>query len=209
MMSYSFHGPCRRRQAFTLLEVLLTLGLLVILSAMAWTVMEEPFSAIRLRRAAERIRAEWRTARVEAVDSGEIYFFRYVPEEGSFCVEPYSTAAGQENSVFGDLLDDSVQGAGSTGTAQLVEDSLPDGVTFVTGETATDTRAVMIAAEMGQSGTTDTNWSDPILFYPDGTTSTYRLVLKNEHDRYIELLLRGLTGVVSISDVRESEEPSL
>lgn len=207
MIGYGFYGTRNRRQAFTLLEILLTLGLLVIMAAMAWTVLEEPFSGVRLRKAAERIGAEWRTARVEAMDSGEIYVFRYAPEGNTFRVEPYSAAEGQQDSVFGDLLGGSAQAAGTPSRAQPAEGSLPEGVTFVAGETATDTRAAIIASEIEQSGTAETGWSDPILFYPDGTTSTYRLVLKNEHDRYIDVQLRGLTGVVSVGEVRSSQEP--
>ena len=37
-------------------------------------------------------------------------------------------------------------------------------------------------------------WSSPIFFYPDGTTSTAAVLLKNESGRCLEVRLRGLTG---------------
>ena len=37
-------------------------------------------------------------------------------------------------------------------------------------------------------------WSVPIFFYPDGTTSTAAVLLKNANGRCIEVRLRGLTG---------------
>ena len=37
-------------------------------------------------------------------------------------------------------------------------------------------------------------WSVPIFFYPDGSTSTAAVLLKNENGRCIEVRLRGLTG---------------
>ena len=210
MIGCRFHGTCNRRRAFTLLEVLLTMSLLVILAALAWPAMDRPFAGIRLRKAAEKIRAEWRHARVEAMDAGQIYIFRYAADgdRDRYRIECCSALATQQNSVFGDVLDQSAQALSDTGAAaRPIEDSLPEGVTFVTGETALDTRAAMVASEAEQSGVLEGGWSDPILFYPDGTTSTARLVLKNEHGRCIELTLRGLTGVVSIGEPGTSQEP--
>jgi prepilin-type N-terminal cleavage/methylation domain-containing protein len=195
------------RRAFTLLEVMLTLGLLVIVAALAWPAFEKPFAGMRLRKAADQVRAEWATARVEAINSGQPYLFHYAIGEGRFCTECYSPGAAQEGSTLGTGLLPTGQvstGIGAGGAAG--ERSLPEGVTFAAGETAPDTRAAMIAAEMQQSGMAETGSSDPILFYPDGTTSTARLVLKNEYDRYIELQLRGLTGVVSVGEVRTAQE---
>ena len=44
------------------------------------------------------------------------------------------------------------------------------------------------------AGTEGTAWSTPIFFYPDGSTSTAAILLKNEAGRCIEVRLRGLTG---------------
>jgi len=51
--------------------------------------------------------------------------------------------------------------------------------------------------------------STPILFYPDGTTSTARLLLRNEYDRSIELSLRGLTGVARVGELKTVAEQEL
>ncbi len=206
MIGCRFHGTCNRQRGFTLLEVLLTMCLLVLLAALAWPALEKPFAGARLRKAAGQIRAEWRTARVEAMDSGEIYFFRCAANEDDYRVECYSAAQAQENSVYGSRLGNSAGNTGSIGTVKPREESLPGGVTFVTGEIELDTRAATITSAMEQSAMTETTWSDPILFYPDGTTSTARLVLKSEHGRSIDLQLRGLTGTVSIGQVYASEE---
>ena len=49
---------------------------------------------------------------------------------------------------------------------------------------------------MGETAGADnrTAWSTPIFFYPDGSTSTAAILLKNEAGRCIEVRLRGLTG---------------
>ena len=48
--------------------------------------------------------------------------------------------------------------------------------------------------------------SDPILFYPDGTTSTSRLRLHNEYGRWMELSIRGLTGVVTVGPIQNPQQ---
>jgi prepilin-type N-terminal cleavage/methylation domain-containing protein len=207
MIGRCLHRTCNRRRAFTMVEVLLTLALLVILAAMAWPALDRPFAGVRLRKAAERIRAEWATARVEAMDSGEICLFRCTADGDRYRVDCYATLTADQNATLGSVLDDSARGSGNTSTLpEVIEDRLPEGVTFVAGETQQDTRTALIASQVAQAATGEFNWSDPILFYPDGTTSTARLVLKNEHDRYIEIMLRGLTGAISISQARGSEE---
>ena len=82
---------------------------------------------------------------------------------------------------------------------------LPEGVTFLSGETDADTRADSLGVEDQLPVGAELNWSEPILFYPDGTTSTARLVLKNEYDRCIDLSLRGLTGVVTVGKPYSAE----
>jgi hypothetical protein len=186
---------------------MLTMCLLVILAAMAWPALEKPLAGMRLRKAADQIRAEWATARVDAMNSAQTYLFRYVANEGRFRVERYTPPQGQGDSEFGVATGGVGQDAGNTEmTPEVRQDALPEGVTFAASEVVVDTRASMIAAEMAQSGTEEASWSEPILFYPDGTTSTVRLVLKNADDRYLELQLRGYTGVVTIGEVRNTLE---
>ena len=49
--------------------------------------------------------------------------------------------------------------------------------------------------QLGEISSSDGKiWSTPIFFYPDGTTSTAAILLKNESGRCIEVRLRGLTG---------------
>ena len=47
---------------------------------------------------------------------------------------------------------------------------------------------------LGETPGTDGTWSSPIFFYPDGSSSTAAILLKNDLGRCIEIRLRGLTG---------------
>jgi len=199
----------------TLVEVLLTLALLVVLAALAWPSLNRPWASQRLRRAADQVRADWTRARVKAMSSGQTYVFRYTPDEGSYQI----LASGNEDMMLGDMAlgasGEAFGSFGQQGPAEAIERTLPEGVTFVAGASAIDTRALW-ASEMEVLAfgpdlmqPDAPQCADTIRFYPDGTTSTSRLLLKNEHDRSIELVLRGLTGVVTVGEVRTLGEQVL
>ncbi len=55
---------------------------------------------------------------------------------------------------------------------------------------------------LGETSSSDGGiWSTPIFFYPDGTTSTAAVLLKNSRDKCIEIRLRGLTGTGTVSEM--------
>jgi hypothetical protein len=86
------------------------------------------------------------------------------------------------------------------------EKLLPEGVDFKLLETAPDPAAAETEMAAGAQEPTPADWSDPIFFYPDGTTSDAQLTLKNGQGRAIELNLRGLTGTVDVGDILAVEE---
>lgn len=191
----------------TLVEVLLTLALLVVLSAMAWPTLNRPWASQRLRRAADQVRADWTRARVKAMSTGQTHIFRYAPEEGRYEIR----ASGDEELMLGDVVvgaSGEAFGVGDAAPSQAIQRNLPEGVTFLVGDSAIDTRAVwaseteLLAFGPDLMQADAPECADVIRFYPDGTTSTARLLLKNEHDRVIELVLRGLTGVVTVGEVK-------
>ena len=82
---------------------------------------------------------------------------------------------------------------------------MPDGVEFMPIETAPDA-ATPTGGPGRPAGSGTPDWSDPIFFYPDGTTSDAQLTLKNDQGRSVELNLRGLTGTVDVGDILSVEE---
>ncbi|MHB8902574.1 MAG: hypothetical protein ACYC6Y_27755, partial [Thermoguttaceae bacterium] len=82
-------------------------------------------------------------------------------------------------------------------------------VRFVDGVVAFDTRAAIVTEQSGPGGDEATGQSlDPILFFPDGATSTATLVLENKYQRRIEISLRGLTGVATVSETYMADDTS-
>ena len=206
MIGRRFPSGRNRRQAFTLIEVLLTLFLLVILATLSWPMLQRPLANQRLRKAADLVRAKWVAARVEAMRTGQTYVFQYTAGSERCSVKCRPEALAGTDQVFGDASDDSA-GVDSASTSFSKRYTLPETITFVAGQTAPDTRAAMAGPAADLPGASEAGLSVPILFYPDGTSSTAELVLKNEHGRHIKLVLRGLTGVVNVSDVYSLQEP--
>ena len=211
------HRARVRRRAFTLMEVLLVLAILVALTAIAWPMLDKAFAHRRLFIAADQVRAAWGGARVDAMDSGQTYVFQYCLDGGNYRIECKATAITADDPLFGDLFDQpaagasnptSMGGANSTGSQSK---KLPEGVTFAGSQTAADTRAAALGAVTDQAGSDSADraaagWSDPILFYPDGTTSTAQLALQNQNNRCIILSLRGLTGTITVGEIQLTEE---
>ena len=195
--------PCVARGAapagFTLIEILLVLALVAIMTALAWPMLQRPFANRRLYAAADLVRAGWCQARSEAIRSGHTFAFRYLPEGDRFMVEPESDPAGGMTDTAG--TDGSMMMAEDEVT-HPVETALPEGVKFVVGDASSDAAAMESSA--GGATEAEAGWSEPILFYPDGTTSDARLVLGNECGSAMEVALRGLTGVVTTGDVTAS-----
>jgi len=218
----------RRRCALTLLEVILVLCLLVFIAAIAWPALERPLANQRVRKAADLVRAEWTRARVQAMASGRTYVFRYSPDSDQYRLEPTAGADDFAPEAFGldSLSPDAISPAApaasdAEGSANTLwsENRLPEGVRFLVSEVAPDRRAQVMMGQ-GQlpedAGPLPTERdlpqaaalapAEPILFYPDGTTSEARLTLVNREGRAIDLYLRGLTGVVTVGDLYTLEE---
>ncbi len=181
-----------RRSAYTLIEIVLVLALLVAMSAMVLPELRGPIARQRLVSAAETIRAAWNNARSDATMTGEIHLFRYEPDTGNYAVQRWINA---------DTSSSSGPGPGST-TASDEQLSLPDEVRFIVGEQF-DARADYAAAEMSGA---DTGSAPSVMFYPDGTTSTVELEIANVYDTRVRISLRGMTGVVTTSRPYEAGE---
>jgi len=222
----------RRRTGFTLMEILLVLALLVAIAAISLPALNGPMENHRLRMAGDMVRVEWSHARNKAMESGRTYVFKYQPELGNFKIEPWYLdddylessnvlqAGGANGGVAGvnaalasarnGNSADPLSSAGATPTSTTATSTveigeLPEKVQFVGSETEMDERSAYLAVTSTPQGD-EVLWSDPIFFYPDGTSSTVRLLIRNSRARYLIVSIRGLTGVVQVSDLLNVEE---
>lgn len=205
--SWMREARTRQRHAVTLLELVLVLAVMVAAGALVLPALRGPMEDQRLRKAADLILAQWIQARLAAMTTGQMQVFRYQSGTDQYEVQAWYSE--------GDVLELPADEPEATGNNRDPRDlqrpsllgitgsRLPDGVTFLFGETHTDTRVLQTGIE---SATALGHSADPpIVFYPDGTATDARLILSNERF-HVELSLRGLTGLGRVSQLLSAEE---
>jgi Tfp pilus assembly protein FimT len=194
------------------MEMILVVAMLVAVVAMALPALRGPMEDQRLLKTADLIRAQWTRAKATAMKTGRIQVFRYQVGTDVYVVEPwygdadYLEASGDSSNMpvpTGQLM--AAPGEDLPNLPLGVSGArLPTGIMFYAGETEVDARS----AEVGQQAGMPTAGADstpPIVFYPDGSTSDAKVVLTNERF-FVEVSIRGLTGMVRVSDLKVAEE---
>lgn len=179
------------RRGFTLLELILVIGILVAISAIALPTVTRSFSSQSLLKAADRVRVSMGQARVRAIQTGQIHAVGYVPGRSWIDIASLEQLPTIANRA-GRRLQEQRRGI----TSNYDDDLLPGRVIFVAGQTVVDARAADVVP-------TDTSQLRTVLFYPDGTSQDARLTLQNEDGRLIDVALRGLTGIASVQPRNE------
>ena len=210
------------RGGYTLFEMLMVQGLLVMLVAASYPMLRSPLGKNQLLDAARQIRVELVKARHQAIETGVTQQFRFQPRLSAFEVTPAATPATEEPAaVARDVSRISIGGTpGAPGHGEASDPverrgELPDGVRF--GESAgsaseaiPDDSAEVAAAPRPDRdtrlGAEVENWSAPILFYPNGRTSNAKIPLQGKGHFEVEVALRGLTGIPTVGEVRRVDE---
>jgi Tfp pilus assembly protein FimT len=199
-----------RRSGYTLSEVLLVLGVIAGVAALAQPALRSSLGDSRLRSAARQVRTELAKARLKAMQSGLAQCFRYQLDNGRFEVIPAEAMAEELNGTFnsGDSSQQQMASLETTGpqnassglqpeaepaAAKVVQQDLPDGVLF-------DPVEEHLTAAVDEEG-----WSDPIVFYPNGRAADATIRLRGERGAVVDVSLRGLTGVATASKPRHEK----
>ncbi len=197
----------RSRRGYTLMEIVLVLALLVAITALAMPAIRGLMAGQRLENAADIVRAEWGKARARAIKTGRIYVFRFAVNDGSYMVQPWFAEDDYlETSATAQPLAGRRPAQGAAAMTGGSTKWLPEGVLFVSSQTLQDTRSGEVEQGLGANGSSNTV-ARPVLFYPDGTTSTAQLILADERQNYIEISLRGLTGVATVREILPGGQP--
>ena len=192
----------RKRSGFSLLGMMVVLGLIVVVASMAAPSLMDRMRDTSLHGAADQVREILSEARTFAIDSGIDYQFRYEPEGQWFVVLPTEIEPSAANSVntdsgsaeymrlSGELEEDHfLRGAkDETDIAEHLESSWFSGL----GEAST----------LASKG-----WSAPIYFRFDGSATDRTFRVMDKDGRTAELTVRGLTGAVRMSGVYTEQEP--
>lgn len=199
------------RAGFTMLELLLVLGVVAVIVAIAWPNMLRLTSQQSLIDSSEKVRALAASSRVHAIDSGLVYQFRYEPGGRHFVAVPFEREFETVNS--------NARGTGTQlGRFSKASGTLPEGVTFaapsLTNPTSSGTSIMASSGGQKIAGTALTglpdagkletvSWSGPVLFQPDGSSVDAMFDLVDKRNQRVTLSIRGVTGAISISRVHQ------
>jgi len=209
---------CRRPGGFTLFEVVLVLALITLIGALTMPGFSRTFENQRLRESGDIIRTAWAKGRIEAMKSGRTMLFRHELGGNRYILEPWH--GNDEYLELGDaaaetmvLVDEQLGRDTSAAPTEAYKFSmvtfgrihmLPKGIMFFDSAQEVDVRNLQMTQQMGMDATLSTayEWSPPILFYPDGSASQAQLRMTNSTtQRFVQLRLRGLTGIAYVSDI--------
>ena len=172
------------RPAFTLVELLLVLVLLVVISGFTAAALEGSLLQSKIRKGVEQVRTSWSEARLQSISGGQRLAFTCMLGGRDFRISSCNDFV---------LPNETKTPASNSDVRQL-----PEGVVFRLVEALPNTTATQLNAP---SSPTEGQWSPPIVFSPDGTSYDARLVLESTTGRQVQLSLRGLTCTAESSDV--------
>ena len=206
----------RSTTGLTLLELLLVLALLVAVAAVAAPSFQRPLANHRIRKSGELVQIAWARARIKAMSSGQMFVFRFQQAGSQYQIAPWNREE--------DFLEQSLNAVqGVAGGAErvdvtdnfaavsvgIVTETLPEDVVFAGAQQDFDARAQELIEQPVATTPLVQAWSQPIVFYPDGTTSDAQVILQNNRQRFVQVDLRGLTGTSLVSEVLVREELGL
>ncbi len=221
----------KQRDAFTLFEILVVLVVVVVLGAIAYPTISGMTGVESLLRSGDQVRIHLARSRNQAMRSGQTLSMRYELQGNRYVIEPWTT--GEEFLEAGATADNQqlVNILGVANNTALDESDnhtvkkllgyphkLQENIQFVSSIMEFDARATILGdgqfndltTPAGQSSITDGIqgvWSDPILFYPDGSTSQTEIRLGSSDGKgFIMVRLRGLTGIAYVTKVASAEE---
>ena len=194
------------RSGFTLLELLLTLAVLAAITAVSIPHVSLLLGDRRLVRAGDQVQIEMNRLRVDALRQGRVMMIEALTGGNSIRVKPFQSVAdateaidetGSQSALLAGATQGSVVTLAADQAERLVE--LPAEVTIESVGVVSAARA----AEIEQASLADQSagWSRPVLFYPDGSTSTAAIVLRHRTMGQLTVKLRGITGQATVSPV--------
>lgn len=182
--------PIPARRGYTLIELLIVVAVLSVILTLTLPSLRHMSAKSELQDTARQIRVRLLEARLRAIESGSLTYFRYQVGGDQFeigrAASPGQPSAGAASTSAG-------QGGVAIESATEPQ-TLPLGMRFA--DPSADRPSESPATADGSEG--DASWSAPLLFFPNGRTFDARIALVSASYR-AELRVRGLTGTVQVS----------
>jgi len=191
---------------FTLLELLLTMTVLAAIAAVSIPHVGLLLGDRRLVRAGEQVRIEMTRLRVDAMRQGRVMMIEAIHGGNSIRIRPFQSVADATEAVDQTGSQSALLSGAKQGTMITVATDSTERLVELPVEVSVKSVGVVSAAralEIERSSISDQagRWSRPILFYPDGSTSSAVVVLKHESFGQLTVRLRGITGEATVGEV--------
>jgi prepilin-type N-terminal cleavage/methylation domain-containing protein len=171
------------RTAFTLLELILVMALIVSLMAIGYPMIESSYAYVKVTAAADTVKGAWARARARAIEDCIAYRFSIAPEQGRFRIAP-----DRADYWTGDGVPD----PGQNNPPLVLEGKLPKGIAFAPGQNASNDSP---ASSNDDEKVNAANWVTTAVFLPDGTAQDdVDMKINIKGTRPITLRLRSMTG---------------
>jgi prepilin-type N-terminal cleavage/methylation domain-containing protein len=180
----------QRRRAYTMMEILLVMAVMVILAALSYPTVDSLYAGVKMEAASDSIHAAMSEAQAHAVNEGRPYRFAIVPGKGNYCVAP-------DDSEFW-------SGGGEPGGDDpenrplFLQESLPKGI-VLNHEGGVPPRSGDGETSLPDGAVPSNQWVKVAVFLPDGTAqddADFGLFMDDA--RPTTFHLRALTGVISL-----------
>ena len=200
------------RDAFTLIELLLVLSIMVVALAVVAPNLEGMLTSRAVHNGVEAVRVELLKARIEAIRTGQIQAFQCQVGSKEFAVQPWLSVNDQTEASAGATVvtqtGQTVETSAASGglTSSMADTSagqktLEGNVVFADLQVASDRRSLAVQSDSNPSALAVSGASQSILLYPDGSSSTAHIVVQDARGRRMAVQLRGLTGQVNIVEM--------
>jgi Tfp pilus assembly protein FimT len=212
------------RGGFTLFELLVVAAVIILIGAIIFPALMSTTETQHLVSSGDTMRTFFARSRNKAMRNGQTLALRYEIGGNQFIIEPWDTgdsnieANASSFNMLGQLQQTLTDDRNVTMRLLQQVQTLPGDTVFARGTQAFDSREfaqfdAMLnpnAANVDSSSVTesvDGVWSQPILFYPDGSTSQAEVRIGTEDLQIFVLVrIRGLTGVAYVTEIMTQTE---
>jgi len=184
------------RNGFTLFELMLVMAVMLLIAGIVWPRMLAFYQTNRLKDHARNIHETIAAARLAAIDHGIAYQFFYEPSGRHYLMIP------SEDQPASGSTDDT----GSTFNLPARAGEIPLGFSL-SGAGGDEKGGVTLTPQMLKDVPEDidlsnVNWSQPVVFYPDGSGTDMLVDIVDDRQQYISISVRALTGTASLSTIK-------
>lgn len=212
------------RGGFTLFELLVVAAVIILIGAIIFPALMSTTETQHLVSSGDTMRTFFARSRNKAMRSGQTLALRYEIGGNQFIIEPWDTgdsnleANASSFNMLGQLQQALTDDRNVTMRLLQQVQTLPGDTVFARGTQAFDSREfaqfdAMLnpnAANVDSSSVTESVngvWSQPILFYPDGSTSQAEVRIGTEDLQIFVLVrIRGLTGIAYVTEIMTQTE---